>query len=170
MSSSTFSRLKSLCDVHISLFTLQYHQGNLSNYFHRRVLTLEGDARCDSPYFFVKSWAFFETELETGKSRFRTCSGMYSQCLNTNLSFVRMFGSFSISIAYYFVYLFISPFRIRIMYFFIQLTEEISSMTSRYNMTPYVFNSIQECVDLSLVIVLLRQFIHKISTMEQVYM
>lgn len=49
MSSSTFSRLKSSYVVQISLFTLQYHQGNLSNSYQGRALTLEGDARCDSP-------------------------------------------------------------------------------------------------------------------------
>lgn len=49
ISSSTFSRPKSSYVVQISLFTLQYHQGNLSNSYQGKALTLEGDARCDSP-------------------------------------------------------------------------------------------------------------------------
>lgn len=71
MSSSTFSRLKSSYVVQISLFTLQYHQGNLSNSYQGRALTLEGDADAIPLNFFVKSWSFFQKDLETGKSRFQ---------------------------------------------------------------------------------------------------
>lgn len=121
--------------------------------------------------FFCQILVIFSKRFRNLKIQISTCSGMYSQCLNNNLFFVIMFGSFSISKAYYFVILFISPFRIRIIYFFIKLTEEISSMTSQNNITPYSLtcHSNQECVDSSLVIAILRLFIVKINMMEQVY-
>lgn len=123
------------------------------------------------PLIFCQILVIFSKRFRNWKIQISTCSGMYSQCLNNNLFFVIMFGSFSISKAYYFVILFISPFRIRIIYFFIKLTEEISSMTSQNNMTTYLTcDSNQKCVDSSLVIALLRLFIVKINMMEQVYM
>lgn len=53
---------------------------------------------------------------------------MYLKCLNNNLFFVIMFGLFLILKVYYFVIFFISLFRIRIIYFFIKLIEEILFM------------------------------------------
>ena len=64
---STFSRIQSAYVVPATLFTLDFHQTELLDQYQGRVLTLGGDARCDSPGFSAKFGSYTLMDLELGK-------------------------------------------------------------------------------------------------------
>ena len=64
---STFSRIQSAYVVPATLFTWDFHQTELLDQYQGRVVTLGGDARCDSPGFSAKFGSYTLMDLELGK-------------------------------------------------------------------------------------------------------
>ncbi|XP_062599881.1 uncharacterized protein LOC134261454 [Saccostrea cucullata] len=68
MSTSTFNWIQSAYVISASPFTWDFQQEELLRNSEGRVLTLGGDARCDSPGFSAKFGSYTLMDLETGKS------------------------------------------------------------------------------------------------------
>nr|XP_022295894.1 uncharacterized protein LOC111105799 [Crassostrea virginica] len=66
-SASTFNRIQSAYVVPSILFTWDFHQAELLDMYQDRMLTLGGDARCDSPGFCAKYGSYTLMDLENGK-------------------------------------------------------------------------------------------------------
>ena len=64
---STFNRIQSAYVVPATLFTWDFHQTELLDQYQGHVVTLGGDARCDSPGFSAKYGSYTLMDLELGK-------------------------------------------------------------------------------------------------------
>ena len=64
---STFNRIQSAYIVPAVLFTWDFHQAELLDTNTDKMLTLGGDARCDSPGFCAKYGSYTLMDLKNGK-------------------------------------------------------------------------------------------------------
>lgn len=67
ISKSTFNRIQTAYVVPTAIVTWDFHQQELLNQFQGQVVTLGGDARCDSPGYSAKFGSYTLMKLASGK-------------------------------------------------------------------------------------------------------